>query len=141
MMVVDSTGLTDTMADREWPPCLASGTIGTRRLRCTAIRVLMHSVAGRRMRFVAAAEAVRACVCALLAQWRGTGVTLYLSATADVEEMAAHGEVDVNRDNRTDGRVRRIDARRAGVLSFCVHVKHANPVQYTVYSCTLYCMY
>ena len=28
MMVVDSTGLTGTMADREWPPCLASGTIG-----------------------------------------------------------------------------------------------------------------
>ena len=29
IMSVDSTGLTDTMADREWPPCLASGTIGS----------------------------------------------------------------------------------------------------------------
>ena len=46
MMVVDSTGLTDTMADREWPPCLAAGTIGTRQLGGrTAIRVLITPIA------------------------------------------------------------------------------------------------
>ena len=45
MMVVDSTGLTDTMADREWPPCLASGTIGSSEAaRCTAIRVLIGPI-------------------------------------------------------------------------------------------------
>ena len=31
MMVVDSAGLTDTMADREWPSCLAKSTIIRRR--------------------------------------------------------------------------------------------------------------
>ena len=45
MMVVDSTGLTDTMADREWPPCLASGTIAHRQLEGrTAIRVLIGPI-------------------------------------------------------------------------------------------------
>ena len=47
MMVVDSSGLTDTMADREWPPCLASGTIGssdTEAGGCTAIRVLIGPI-------------------------------------------------------------------------------------------------
>ena len=43
MMVVDSTGLTDTMADREWPPCLASGTIGSSEA-CTAIRVVIGPI-------------------------------------------------------------------------------------------------
>ena len=44
MIVVDSTGLTGTMADREWPPCLASGTIGSSEGR-TAIRVLITPIA------------------------------------------------------------------------------------------------
>ena len=42
MMVVDSTGLTDTMADREWPPCLASGTIGSS--EAAVIRVLIGPI-------------------------------------------------------------------------------------------------
>ena len=46
MMVVDSIGLTDTMADREWPPCLASGTIGSSDVGGrTAIRVLITPIA------------------------------------------------------------------------------------------------
>ena len=45
MMEIDSTGLTDTMADREWPPCLASGTIGSSLLGGrTAIRVLITPI-------------------------------------------------------------------------------------------------
>ena len=47
MMVVASTGLTDTMTDREseWSPCLASGTIGSSEA-CTsvAIRVLIGPI-------------------------------------------------------------------------------------------------
>ena len=46
MMVVDSTGLTDTMAGREWPSCLASGTIGSSEAAPrTAIRVLITPIA------------------------------------------------------------------------------------------------
>ena len=44
MIVADSTGLTDTMADREWPPCLASGTIGSSEA-APAIRVLIGPIA------------------------------------------------------------------------------------------------
>ena len=79
MMVVDSTGLTDTMTDREWPPCLASGTIGSSEAARRAAR-------GADDQKLAQAHSPPSCACA-------RGADLMLESRAGAQDAdGARGE-------------------------------------------------